>query len=52
MTTPHIDDDGASAEAPTEESPEKLPPSTWLTLLVFAAFVVGFGTCASTYLFR
>lgn len=35
-----------------DESPEKLPSSAWASLVIFAAFVVLFGTCAATYMFN
>jgi hypothetical protein len=36
----------------SEESPQDLPPKAWVTLVLFAAFVVAFGTCASTFIFN
>lgn len=41
----------AAAEAESEH-PEKLPMGTWVTLSMFAVFVIAFGTCASTFLFN
>lgn len=50
----------ADAEAPAvventaaelEESPENLPPMAWGSLILFALFVVGFGSCAGFFLF-
>lgn len=44
----------AGAPAPedvADEGPENLPMNTWVTLGLFAAFVVLFGTCASTFMF-
>ncbi|SJN10820.1 hypothetical protein FM113_10210 [Leucobacter sp. 7(1)] len=45
---------GAHAAETTvpEEGPEKLPMNTWVTLGLFAAFVVAFGTCASSFMFN
>ncbi|MGO1539236.1 MAG: hypothetical protein ACTHZ9_08135 [Leucobacter sp.] len=34
-----------------DESPENLPPKAWVTLVMFAGFVVLFGTCANFFLF-
>ncbi|WP_146120011.1 hypothetical protein [Leucobacter massiliensis] len=34
-----------------DEGPESVPPKAWVTLVLFAAFVVAFGTCASTFMF-
>lgn len=63
MTTPQTgrDEDLAHMEADahveadvladTEESPEHLPPKAWVTLIMFAGFVIAFGTCASVFLF-
>lgn len=42
------DGDGNDAEG----SPERVPPKAWVTLILFAAFVTLFGTCASTFMFR
>lgn len=41
----------ANVGAP-EEGPERLPMNTWVTLGLFAAFVVAFGTCASSFMFK
>ena len=35
-----------------DDSPEHVPPKAWATLIMFAAFVVLFGSCASLYLFN
>lgn len=42
----------AGAEDVVDEGPENLPMNTWVTLGLFAAFVVLFGTCASTFMFN
>lgn len=36
---------GESASAPLEESPERLPAKAWLTVILFAAFVVAGSSC-------
>lgn len=47
------DDQGTTADSDrTDESPQHLPPTAWATLIGFAAFVVLFGTCASTFMFN
>lgn len=43
-------DDRVGVDA--DESPEKLPPKAWVTLVGFALFVIAFGTCASTFMFN
>ncbi|MGO1544363.1 MAG: hypothetical protein ACTHXA_08480 [Gulosibacter sp.] len=35
-----------------DEQPEDLAPRHWVTLSMFALFVVLFGTCATTFLFN
>lgn len=58
--TPRAEDQPELSELPVvteaapqaEDEPEVLPKNAWVTLGLFAAFVVAFGTCASTYLFR
>ncbi|TDP94280.1 hypothetical protein EDF62_0694 [Leucobacter luti] len=59
QTPPVSEREGLAGEsavpgAPEAESkhPEKLPMGTWVTLSMFALFVVAFGTCASTFLFN
>lgn len=39
------------ADPSDAESPQNLPPKAWITLVMFAAFVVLFGTCANFFLF-
>ncbi|GAA1629091.1 hypothetical protein [Leucobacter chromiireducens] len=45
-------DSTAMESAATDDGPEKLPMNTWVTLGLFAAFVVAFGTCASSFMFN
>lgn len=40
-----------NAAAALDESPENLPPKAWASLILFALFVVGFGSCAGFFLF-
>lgn len=40
-----------AAEQLTDDNPENVPTNVWITLGLFAAFVIGFGTCAVKYLF-
>lgn len=35
-----------------DETPDKVPPKAWVTLGLFAAFVVLFFTCANTFMFN
>lgn len=42
----------AEGDVTVDEGPEDVPMNTWVTLGLFAAFVVAFGTCASTFLFK
>jgi len=42
----------AAVGAEAEESPETLPPRAWVSLLLFAVFVVGFSSCAGLFMFR
>lgn len=35
-----------------EESPEQVPPKAWVTMLLFAGFVIAFGSCASMFMFN
>lgn len=51
MTTNNLDQHPVDT-APDDESPEKLPATAWVTLVLFAGFVVLFGTCAATYMFN
>ena len=44
--------DAVASPAELEESPENLPPMAWGSLILFALFVVGFGSCAGFFLFR
>lgn len=39
-------------ESEVDDSPEKVPPKAWVTLVGFALFVIAFGTCASTFMFN
>lgn len=54
----HVSDDvlasheAMDVDSAVDEGPEDVPMNTWVTLGLFAAFVVAFGTCASTFLFR
>jgi len=53
MTAPDANPDEArTAEMGAEESPENLPPKAWVTIGLFAVFVVGFSSCAGLFLFR
>lgn len=36
----------------TGQSPETLPPKAWVSLVLFAGFVVAFSSCAGFFLFR
>lgn len=38
--------------ASEEESPQNLPLGAWVTLILFAAVVVAFGSCANTWMFN
>lgn len=42
----------ADVEAALEELPENVPANAWVTMGLFAAFVIAFGTCASTFMFN
>lgn len=44
------EDEGVAGDA--DEAPQDLPPKAWVTLVLFAAFVIAFGTCASTFMFN
>lgn len=54
MTTPEIENTTQTdaAGAAVEETPENVPPRAWLTYAMFAAFVVGLGSCASLWMFN
>jgi len=62
MTQPHNGDEriptsvspasDAEIDLSEDDLPEDVPPKAWVTLVMFAAFVVAFGTCASAYLFN
>ncbi|SJM52984.1 hypothetical protein [Gulosibacter sp. 10] len=59
MTPQHADRpvaDGAHEERPfvdpADEAPENLPPRAWVTLGIFALFVIGAGTCMTTWMFN
>ncbi|MEB4616381.1 hypothetical protein [Leucobacter sp. M11] len=53
MTAPEREPvEAADPDAEANPEPETLPANSWVTLGIFAAFVVLFAGCASTYLFR
>ena len=35
-----------------DETPDKVPPKAWVTLGLFAGFVILFFTCATTFMFN
>lgn len=35
-----------------EDAPEEVPPKAWMTYALFAAFIVGFGSCATLWMFN
>lgn len=35
-----------------EDAPENVPPSAWMSYLLFAAVIVGFGSCAALWMFN
>ncbi len=41
-----------SAENAVDDGPEHVPGNAWITMGLFAAFVIAFGTCASTFMFN
>ncbi|KAM9861726.1 hypothetical protein ACI1US_02424 [Leucobacter sp. BZR 635] len=41
--------DSAAAE---DDGPEHVPANAWVTMGIFAVFVIAFGTCASTFMFN
>lgn len=45
-------DEPSTEETPSEEAPEKVPPKAWVTLTIFAGFVILFFTCATTFMFN
>lgn len=50
MTPPdELRDDRAAGDV--DDAPQDVPPKAWVTLVLFAAFVIAFGTCASTFMF-
>lgn len=51
MTSPAEREDERVA-SDVDESPQDVPPKAWVTLVLFAAFVIAFGTCASTFMFN
>lgn len=50
MTTPDTGD-GERMQVEREESPEKLPPKAWITLVAFAVFATVSLSCMSVFLF-
>lgn len=44
---PVVDADGFD-----DDGPENVPANAWITMGLFAAFVIAFGTCASTFMFN
>ncbi len=35
-----------------DDNPEQVPAKAWVTMGLFAVFVIAFGTCASTFMFN
>lgn len=35
-----------------DDNPEQVPAKAWVTMAIFAVFVIAFGTCASTFMFN
>ncbi|KUF05957.1 hypothetical protein [Leucobacter sp. G161] len=40
------------ADAIDDDGPENVPANAWVTMGIFAVFVIAFGTCASTFMFN
>lgn len=40
------------ADVVLDDNPENVPTNAWVTMGLFAAFVIAFGTCASTFMFN
>lgn len=45
---------GVAAEVgnDVDDNPEHVPVNAWVTMGIFAVFVIAFGTCASTFMFN
>ncbi|WP_162903881.1 hypothetical protein [Leucobacter sp. wl10] len=52
MTSNRTDEQPEPLMSDAEESPQSLPPKAWVTLVLFAAFVLAFGSCASLFMFN
>lgn len=40
------------ADAVEDDGPENVPANAWVTMGIFAVFVIAFGTCASNFMFN
>lgn len=51
--SPEAEGSQVQEEAPVaDEHPEHVPVNAWVTMGIFAVFVIAFGTCASTFMFN
>ncbi len=44
------EDPTTTAQAPTDEAPENLSAKAWVTLILFAVFIVAAGGCGAAHL--
>ncbi|KIP52805.1 hypothetical protein [Leucobacter komagatae] len=46
------DSDAAVDATVGDDNPENVPAKAWVTMGIFAVFVIAFGTCASNFMFN
>ncbi|GAA1324553.1 hypothetical protein ACFSWE_02970 [Leucobacter albus] len=45
-------DASVEEDVTVDDNPENVPANAWITMGLFAVFVIAFGTCASTFMFN